>query len=54
MTDTLQRHRQVHEFSHSLRDAITADKWTFDVIDMDGIRVDKLLATRNAPPAPAK
>ena len=28
------------------RDVITADDWTFEVIDMDGIRVDKLLATR--------
>ena len=28
------------------RDAITADEWNFEVIDMEGIRVDKLLATR--------
>jgi putative hemolysin len=35
-------------------DKITAGQWTFEVIDMDNTRVDKLLAIRNHPPAPAE
>lgn len=30
-------------------DTITSGIWTFEVIDMDGIRVDKILATRRPP-----
>jgi putative hemolysin len=33
-------------------DRITAGDWTFEVIDMDNTRVDKVLATRSPPPAP--
>lgn len=33
-------------------DRLTSGTWTFEVVDMDGIRVDKVLATRNpTPPA---
>ncbi len=32
-------------------DRITAGDWTFEVVDMDSTRVDKVLAMRNAPPA---
>ena len=32
-------------------DKVTAGEWTFEVIDMDGIRVDKVLATRKPTPA---
>ena len=33
-------------------DRVTAGEWTFEVIDMDGIRVDKLLATRTPSSSP--
>jgi len=32
-------------------DRISSGEWTFEVIDMDGIRVDKVLATRTSPAA---
>jgi putative hemolysin len=32
-------------------DHVTAGEWNFEVIDMDGIRVDKVLATRKPTPA---
>ncbi len=35
-------------------DRITAGDWTFEVIDMDSTRVDKVLAMRNTPLSPAE
>jgi len=35
-------------------DRITAGDWTFEVIDMDSTRVDKVLAKRNTPPSLAE
>ena len=35
-------------------DRITAGEWTFEVIDMDSTRVDKVLAIRNTPPSVAE
>ena len=35
-------------------DHVTAGEWAFEVIDMDGIRVDKVLATRRPPPVTEK
>jgi CBS domain containing-hemolysin-like protein len=32
-------------------DRVSAGEWTFEVIDMDSIRVDKVLAVRNASPS---
>jgi putative hemolysin len=32
-------------------DRITAGEWTFEVLDMDSTRVDKVLATWNPPPS---
>jgi putative hemolysin len=32
-------------------DRIIAGEWTFEVLDMDSTRVDKVLATRSTPPA---
>jgi putative hemolysin len=34
-------------------DRISSGEWTFEVIDIDGTRVDKVLATRTARPVPA-
>jgi CBS domain containing-hemolysin-like protein len=34
-------------------DRITAGEWTFEVVDMDSTRVDKVLATRIITPSPA-
>jgi putative hemolysin len=31
---------------------IRYEDWVFEVVDLDGRRVDKVLATRRAPPAP--
>ena len=35
-------------------DRITAGDWTFEVVDMDSTRVDKVLAMRNTPPSSAE
>jgi putative hemolysin len=35
-------------------DRITAGDWTFEVVDMDSTRVDKVLAMRNTPPSLAE
>jgi putative hemolysin len=35
-------------------DRITAGDWTFEVVDMDSTRVDKVLAMRNSPPSLAE
>jgi putative hemolysin len=35
-------------------DRITAGEWTFEVVDMDSTRVDKVLATRHTAPTAAE